>query len=78
MNRCWSSEECCFPSSALVISETVLLLTHNPLQSLAVPPPYSEEGMQGNQSMEHLESMEERVEGQPQQDTSHVCLPQQF
>lgn len=28
--------------------------------------------------MELLESLEERVAGQPQQDTSHVCLPQQF
>lgn len=68
----------CFPSSALVISETVLFLIHHPLQSLAVPPSHPEDDRQGNQSMELLESLEERVAGQPQQDTSHVCLPQQF
>ncbi|KAM6146566.1 uncharacterized protein FYN12_014259 [Phoenicopterus ruber ruber] len=39
--------------------------------SLAVPPPHPEDDLQGNQSMELLESSEERVEGQPQQDTSH-------
>ncbi|KAM6419510.1 uncharacterized protein J5M81_015557 [Pluvialis apricaria] len=39
--------------------------------SLAVPTPHSEDDLQGNQSMETLESLEERVEGQPQQDTSH-------
>ncbi|XP_076202088.1 uncharacterized protein LOC143163974 [Aptenodytes patagonicus] len=39
--------------------------------SLAVPPPHPEDDLQGNHSMELLESLEERVEGQPQQDTSH-------
>ncbi|XP_049669708.1 collagen alpha-1(VII) chain-like [Accipiter gentilis] len=39
--------------------------------SLAVPPSHPEDDLQGNQSMELLESLEERVAGQPQQDTSH-------
>ncbi|XP_053924775.1 LOW QUALITY PROTEIN: collagen alpha-1(VII) chain-like [Cuculus canorus] len=39
--------------------------------SLAVSPPHSEDDLQGNQSVELLESLEERMEGQPQQDTSH-------
>ncbi|XP_056195696.1 collagen alpha-1(VII) chain-like [Falco biarmicus] len=38
---------------------------------LSVSPPYPEDDLQGNQSTELLESLEERVEGQPQQDTSH-------
>ncbi|KAM6089735.1 uncharacterized protein LJ206_004050 [Theristicus caerulescens] len=38
--------------------------------SSAVSPPHPEDDLQGNQSMELLESLEERVEGQPQQDTS--------
>ncbi|KAM6137711.1 uncharacterized protein FYW35_014140 [Pterocles gutturalis] len=40
-------------------------------KSLAVPPPYPEDDLQGNQSIEILRSLEERVEGQPQQDASH-------
>ncbi|KAM6384248.1 uncharacterized protein FN964_009897 [Alca torda] len=43
--------------------------------SLAVPPPHPEDGLQGSQSMELLRSLEERVEGPPQQDTSHVHPP---
>ncbi|XP_063179791.1 collagen alpha-1(VII) chain-like [Chroicocephalus ridibundus] len=39
--------------------------------SLAVPPPRPEDGLQGSQSMELLRSLEDRVEGQSQQDTSH-------
>ncbi|XP_064298255.1 collagen alpha-1(VII) chain-like isoform X5 [Phalacrocorax carbo] len=39
--------------------------------SLSVPPPHPEDDLQGNQSMELLESLEEMVEGQPQQDTIH-------
>ncbi|XP_074023861.1 uncharacterized protein [Numenius arquata] len=39
--------------------------------SLALPPPHPEDDLQGNQSMELLESLEGRVEGQPQQDTNH-------
>ncbi|XP_072713238.1 uncharacterized protein [Ciconia boyciana] len=39
--------------------------------SLAVPPPHPEDDLQGGQSTELPESWEERVEGQPQQDTSH-------
>ncbi|KAM6320925.1 uncharacterized protein AAHN32_011077 [Aegotheles albertisi] len=39
--------------------------------SFAVPPPHREDDLQGNQSMELLESLEERMEGQPWQDTSH-------
>ncbi|GAB0175456.1 collagen alpha-1(VII) chain-like [Grus japonensis] len=39
--------------------------------SLVVPPPHPEDDLQGNQSMELLKSLEEMVEGQPQQDTSH-------
>ncbi|XP_068256680.1 collagen alpha-1(VII) chain-like [Nyctibius grandis] len=39
--------------------------------SLAVPPPHPEDDLQRNQSMELLESLEERVEGQPHQDTSN-------
>ncbi|XP_075284352.1 uncharacterized protein LOC142362173 [Opisthocomus hoazin] len=35
-----------------------------------VPPPHPEDDLQGNQSTELLESLEERVEGQPQQATS--------
>ncbi|XP_071590457.1 collagen alpha-1(VII) chain-like [Heliangelus exortis] len=43
----------------------------SPSRSLAVPPPHPEDGLQGNQSMELLESTEERLEGQAQQDSSH-------
>ncbi|XP_064905402.1 collagen alpha-1(VII) chain isoform X1 [Columba livia] len=39
--------------------------------SLAVSPPPPEGDLQGNQWMELLESLEEKVEGQPQQDTGH-------
>lgn len=28
--------------------------------------------------MELLESLEEKAQGQPQEDTSHVCIPQQL
>ncbi|KAM6425222.1 uncharacterized protein O9250_002704 [Rhynochetos jubatus] len=42
--------------------------------SLAVPPPYPGGDLQGNQSMELLDSLVERVKGQPQQDTSHWSL----
>ncbi|KAM9389351.1 uncharacterized protein LRP34_008249 [Phaethornis superciliosus] len=42
-------------------------------KSLAVPPPYPEDGLQGSQPMELLEAMEERVERQ--QDSSHVHPP---
>lgn len=77
MNRCQSPEKGLAFHLPLVISETVLSLTYHPLQSLAVPPPHPEDDLQGNQSMELLESLEERVEGQPQRDTSHVRLPRQ-
>lgn len=64
-------------SYILVISKIVWSLIYHPLQSLAVSPPPPEGDLQGNQWMELLESLEEKVEGQPQQDTGHVCLPQQ-
>ncbi|XP_030336058.1 collagen alpha-1(VII) chain-like isoform X5 [Strigops habroptila] len=38
---------------------------------LAVPPPDPEDDLQGSQSMGLQESLEDRVEGQPEQDTSH-------
>nr|XP_047918612.1 collagen alpha-1(VII) chain-like isoform X3 [Anser cygnoides] len=46
-------------------------LSSHPLQSLPVPPTHPEYDLQGNQSMELLKSLEERTEGQPQEDTSH-------
>ncbi|XP_051480720.1 collagen alpha-1(VII) chain-like [Apus apus] len=45
--------------------------TNTSLSALAVPPLHPEDDLQGNQSMELLESLEDRVEGQPQQDTNH-------
>ncbi|XP_061202804.1 collagen alpha-1(VII) chain-like [Neopsephotus bourkii] len=39
--------------------------------SLAAPPSHPEDDVQGNQSTELQESLEDRVEGQPQQDISH-------
>ncbi|XP_069706150.1 collagen alpha-1(VII) chain-like [Phaenicophaeus curvirostris] len=39
--------------------------------SLAVPPPHPEDNLQENQSIKLLESLEEWMEGQPWQDTSH-------
>lgn len=50
---------------------------HPPLQSLAVPPPRPEDP-QGNHSLELLEPLEERLEGQSQQDTSQVRFSKDF
>lgn len=56
----------------------MLSLTQHPLQSLPVPHTRPKDDLQGNQSMELLESLEEKTQGQPQEDTSHVCIPQQL
>ncbi|OXB71198.1 UNVERIFIED_CONTAM: hypothetical protein H355_013273 [Colinus virginianus] len=45
--------------------------------SFSVPSPHPEGDLQGNLSIELLESFEERVEGQPQEDNSLVGIPQQ-
>ncbi|XP_010212863.1 PREDICTED: collagen alpha-1(XVIII) chain-like, partial [Tinamus guttatus] len=47
-------------------------------KSSAVPSPHSEDDLQGNQPVELLKPLEEKLEGQPEQkESSHVRPPQQ-
>lgn len=67
----------CFPCSTLVIIKIMLYLFHHLLQSFSVPSPHPEDDLEGNLSIELLESLEERMEGQPQEDNRLVGIPQQ-
>jgi len=74
MNQFWCLK-LCFPCSTLIIIKTMLSFIHHILQSFSMSSPHPEGDLQGNLSIELLESLEERVEGQPQEDNSLVGIP---
>lgn len=64
---------CFFP----VINGILSAFIHPSLQSLAVPPPHAGD-LQENPSLDLSEPQEERLEGQPQQDSSLVRFSKDF
>lgn len=60
-----------------VINGILLVFIHPSVQSLAVTPPHPGD-LQENLSLDLLQPLEERLEGQAQQDTSQVRFSKDF
>lgn len=68
---------CAFFPVFPVINGILLVFIHPSVQSLAVTPPHPGD-LQENHSLDLLQPLEERLEGQAQQDTSQVRFSKDF